>query len=50
MQLVNNKASADEIKSSLKKLKGEVKESMAKKIGLKNTKFLNESLRYITED
>ena len=50
MQLVNNKATADEIKSTLKKLKSEVKESMAKKIGLKNTKFLNESLRYITED
>lgn len=50
MQLVNDKASADEIKSALNKLKSEVKESMAKKIGLKNTKFLNESLRYITED
>lgn len=50
MQLVNDKASADEIKSALNKLKSEVKESMAKKIGLKNTKFLNESLKYITED
>ncbi len=49
MQMLNDKAKPDDIKSALKKLKDNVKESMARKLGLADSSLLTESLKRIDE-